>query len=178
MSSISNEISIESNVAQTQNIPDLQEITPKNISATVTSLGVQKMCEFLKSNCPALLNEYVLHSNSFITGIRPFLDEYFTFKKVHETYLKTKTHVNTRKTELSKVLRRIDDLPNLKSAREIRLDLSLDTSVLCQKCALKLSNLENVVSQGNELASVIKISQVVQKVKKRIQQCATSMRKC
>ena len=124
------------------------------------------MCEFLKSNCPALLTEDVLHSNSFITGMRPFLDEYFIFKKVHEEYLKTKTHVNTRKTELSKSLRRIDDSlnvlkENLISAGEIKL-------------ALKLSNLATVVSHGNELASVIKTSQVVQKMKKRIQQCTSS----
>ena len=132
------------------------------------------MCEFLKSNCPTLLTEDVLNSNSFITGMRPFLDEYFIFKNVHEEYLKTKTHANTRKTELSKSLRRIDDALNvlkehLKSASEIKLDLSLGTSVLCQKSALKLSNLANVVSQGNELASVIKTSQVVQKMRKRIQ---------
>ena len=118
------------------------------------------MCEFLKSNCPALLTEDVLHSNLFITGMRPFLDEYFIFKKVHEEYLKT-THVNTRKTELSKVLCLIDNALNilkehLKPASEIKLDLSLGTSVFCQKSPLKLSNLANVVSQGNELASVIK----------------------
>ena len=109
------------------------------------------MCEFLKNNCPALLTEDVLHSNSFITGMRPFLDEYFIFKKGHEEYLKTKTHVNTRKTELSKSLRRIDDSlnvlkENLISAGEIKLDLSLGTSVLCHKSALKLSNLATVVS--------------------------------
>ena len=54
---ISNEIFIEINVGQTQSIPDLQEVAPTNISATVTSLGAQKVCEFLKSNCPALVTE-------------------------------------------------------------------------------------------------------------------------
>ena len=93
--------------------------------------------------------------------MRPFLDEYFIFKKVHEEYLKTKTHVNTRKTELSKVLCLIDNALNvlkehLKPASEIKLDLSLGTSVFYQKSPLKLPNLANVVSQGNELASVIK----------------------
>lgn len=53
---ISKEIFIEINVGQTQSIPDLQEVTPTNISATVTSLGT-KVCEFLKSNCPALVTE-------------------------------------------------------------------------------------------------------------------------
>ena len=58
---------------------------------TVTSLGVYKMCIFLKSNCLALCNEDVLHSNnSFITGMLPFLDEHFMLKKVYEDYLKTK----------------------------------------------------------------------------------------
>ena len=46
----------------------------------------------------------------------------------------------------------------LKSAGKINLDFSLGTSVLCQKSALKLSNLANVFSQGNELASAIKTS--------------------
>ena len=127
----------------------------------------------LKINCPALLIEDVLYSNSFITGMRPFLDKYFIFKKVHKEYLKTKTHDNTRKTELSKSLRHIDDAlkvlkEHLKPASKIKLGLSLGTSVLCQKSALKLSSLPNSVSQGNELASVIKTSQVVQKMKKRI----------
>lgn len=68
----------------------------------------------------------------------PFLDEHFMFKKVHEEQLKTKTYVNTRKTDLSKLLGRIDDPHNvlkerLISASEIKLDLSLSTSVLCQK---------------------------------------------
>lgn len=85
------------------------------------------------------------------------------FKKVHEEQLKTKTYVNTRKTDLSKLLGRIDDPHNvlkerLISASEIKLDLSLSTSVLCQKSALKLSNLAIAVSQGNELVSVIKTS--------------------
>ena len=66
----------------------------------------------------------------------PFLDEHFMFKKVHEEQLKTKTYVNTRKTDLSKLLGRIDDPHNvlkerLISASEIKLDLSLSTSVLC-----------------------------------------------
>ena len=100
------------------------------------------MYEFLKSNCPALLAEDVVNSNSFISGMRPFLEEFFISKKVHEEYLKTKTHANTRKTELSKSLRRIDDALNvlrehLKSASKIKLDLSLGTSGLCQKIALK-----------------------------------------
>ena len=54
---ISNEFFIEINVGQTQSIPDLQEVTPPNISATVTLFGAQKVCEFLKSNCPALVTE-------------------------------------------------------------------------------------------------------------------------
>ena len=75
----------------------------------------------------------------------------------------SKTYVNTGKTDLSKLLGRIDDPHNvvkehLKSSSEIKLDLSLSTSALCQKSALKLPNLAIAVSQGNELVSVMKTS--------------------
>ena len=64
------------------------------------------MCMFLKSNCPALRNEHVLHSiNSVITGMLPFLDEHFMLKKVYEDYLKTKNACQYQENKTFKVIK-------------------------------------------------------------------------
>ena len=64
------------------------------------------MCMFLKSNCPALRKEDVIHSiNSVITGMLSFLDELFMLKKVYEDYLKTKNACQYQENKTFKVIK-------------------------------------------------------------------------
>ena len=55
----------KSNVVQTPNITDLQDITPTNISTTVSYL-VRRCASFQKVTAQPFLLKMLLHSNSFM----------------------------------------------------------------------------------------------------------------
>ena len=170
---------IVSNVIEHDNnnfsILTITTATVPKINSAINQISQHKLRSYLATHCPNLLTEDVLNNQSFISGMRPYLDEFISFNDVLNSYQNTKVRQG-RKTDLQQHLEKIKNkhdtlYEQLVNASKLSLDLSMGTSILCQRSANKLSILTVVVTIATEIAQQIKTTNAVPKMKKRIDQC-------
>ena len=84
-------------------VDDLQLITisesVSNVNSAISNIIVHQWKNFLNEQCEDLFTDDVFNNQSFVDGIRPFLDSYLEFNNIKKDYLITKTR-GWRKTEL------------------------------------------------------------------------------
>ena len=162
-------------------VDDLQLITisesVSNVNSAISNIIVHQWKNFLNEQCEDLFTDDVLNNQSFVDGIRPFLDSYLEFNNIKKDYLITKTR-GGRKAELKNSLDAIANQileiqEKLKEASAYSLDLSLGAHLVCQWSTAKLSLLLQIVTAALNCASYINFSKVIAKMKKIIGHCNT-----